>query len=683
MLRRTIAAVTLTLCTGVGLASAVASSNPLEVVGVHDGVVFTPLVEVDPEFVRVTVPIAGVESALVLHPVSHRAASFQAWIEREAGVLEPFDAAPARTYQGRVVGVANSRVAASIIDGEVWAYVSLDGPLDGPIDSTVIGVQPVGKGLHVAYDATDRIPVDAFCGVDERHRVGRAPFAAGEHEQTSEMEICVPAGLTAFDTDFEFFQWAGGAQETIDQIELVMNAVDVIYQRDIPMGHLIGEMIIRATMNDPYSGDISNRLEQFRLHWNSQQQGIDRHLAHHFSGTGFDGPIGLAFVGVPCRAPNFAYGISISSFSNNFVSRVALTAHELGHNWSAEHCDGAADCGIMCSFVGGCAQDEENFGADSQGSIRGYSNAVQACLDEECFDGEPPASGIAFGNTLSGEIGSIDATGRFVPVTIPDFDVDGMAYDRNRQTFLLSDTRDGATLYSMRDIDSRISVVGPFVGASRIAGLAFDPNNDRLYGIDQAIGQLYLIEPQFQGEDFVALATPIGSRNGGLMGGLAFDEDEGVLYGVDDFGGSTLYSIDTDTGEWTEIGDLGLQDCDGLCWRPEDQTLYTIDGRAQAIYTVDKETGDAEALTQFVGFGIGSTFGMAVGSEECLADIDGNGELDADDFFGYLDLFAAGDPSADLTGSGDPNDPSYGVPDGSIDGDDFFFFLDLFSLGCE
>ena len=60
-----------------------------------------------------------------------------------------------------------------------------------------------------------------------------------------------------------------------------------------------------------------------------------------------------------------------------------------------------------------------------------------------------------------------------------------------------------------------------------------------------------------------------------------------------------------------------------------------------------------------------------------------DGDVDADDFFRYLDLFAAGDARADLTGSNDPNDPGYGVPDGVIDVRDFFFYLELFSLGCQ
>ncbi|MCB9846046.1 MAG: PQQ-like beta-propeller repeat protein [Phycisphaeraceae bacterium] len=54
----------------------------------------------------------------------------------------------------------------------------------------------------------------------------------------------------------------------------------------------------------------------------------------------------------------------------------------------------------------------------------------------------------------------------------------------------------------------------------------------------------------------------------------------------------------------------------------------------------------------------------------CAADIDGDGDADGDDFFGYLDLFAAGDDRADLDGDGDR------------DADDFFTYLDLFASGC-
>ncbi|MCC6286196.1 MAG: VCBS repeat-containing protein [Phycisphaerales bacterium] len=60
-----------------------------------------------------------------------------------------------------------------------------------------------------------------------------------------------------------------------------------------------------------------------------------------------------------------------------------------------------------------------------------------------------------------------------------------------------------------------------------------------------------------------------------------------------------------------------------------------------------------------------------------------DGTVDAADFFHFLDVFAAGNlASADLTGSSDASDPSYGVPDGVLDASDFFFFLDRFAEGC-
>ncbi|MCC5786027.1 MAG: hypothetical protein JJU33_04920 [Phycisphaerales bacterium] len=54
----------------------------------------------------------------------------------------------------------------------------------------------------------------------------------------------------------------------------------------------------------------------------------------------------------------------------------------------------------------------------------------------------------------------------------------------------------------------------------------------------------------------------------------------------------------------------------------------------------------------------------------CPADLNKDGVVDADDFFLFLQFFAAGDPRADING------------DGVIDTDDFFEYLDLFAQGC-
>ncbi|MBX3363731.1 MAG: hypothetical protein KF866_03100 [Phycisphaeraceae bacterium] len=94
------------------------------------------------------------------------------------------------------------------------------------------------------------------------------------------------------------------------------------------------------------------------------------------------------------------------------------------------------------------------------------------------------------------------------------------------------------------------------------------------------------------------------------------------------------------------------------------------------------------------GGGLGMVLYEAA-SSGCAADMSGSsdpndpmygvpdGQVDSADFFYYLDQFVAGNLAvADLSGSTDPNDPMYGVPDGQLDASDFFYYLDLFVNGC-
>ncbi|MBX3364124.1 MAG: hypothetical protein KF866_05100 [Phycisphaeraceae bacterium] len=68
---------------------------------------------------------------------------------------------------------------------------------------------------------------------------------------------------------------------------------------------------------------------------------------------------------------------------------------------------------------------------------------------------------------------------------------------------------------------------------------------------------------------------------------------------------------------------------------------------------------------------------------ECVADWNCDGMLDASDFYAFLDSWVSGNLcDADITGSADPNDPSYGVPDNIVDANDFYYYLDLFTEGC-
>ncbi|TVS09162.1 MAG: hypothetical protein EA423_00440, partial [Phycisphaerales bacterium] len=60
---------------------------------------------------------------------------------------------------------------------------------------------------------------------------------------------------------------------------------------------------------------------------------------------------------------------------------------------------------------------------------------------------------------------------------------------------------------------------------------------------------------------------------------------------------------------------------------------------------------------------------VSVGAR-CRPDLNNDGVVDADDFFLFLQFFAAGDMRADMN------------CDNLIDADDFFEFLTLFAAGC-
>ncbi len=68
---------------------------------------------------------------------------------------------------------------------------------------------------------------------------------------------------------------------------------------------------------------------------------------------------------------------------------------------------------------------------------------------------------------------------------------------------------------------------------------------------------------------------------------------------------------------------------------------------------------------------LGAVIEFRFGLSACPADINADGELDADDFFLFLDLFREDDPSVDFN------------HDGTIDSEDFFAYLDLFRHGCR
>ena len=326
--------------------------------------------------VVIAVDIAGRKAEMVLDTHSLRASDFKLWVTRADGSLLEVAAPEPNTYRGTIPGWPSARVTATINHEGLTAIVSDEQSEEEWQIQPALGY---ADGFYSVANKDDLVVPAGICGVPNHS--GPAPeevFTNSNASRGTGLQLCE----IALDADYEFFQRNGNSiTATLDDLERVMNRVDTIYVRDVDVTYQITAAVIRSSVNDPYtSTDSGGRLDEFRNHWNSNFGGVRRDLTHLFTGVGGNsGVLGVAYVSAVCS--NFGYGLSRSRFTSNIVSRTGLTAHEIGHNFSANHCDGSGDCRIMCSGLGGCNGDVSRFGTAVGNGVRNYAIGRPCLLD--------------------------------------------------------------------------------------------------------------------------------------------------------------------------------------------------------------------------------------------------------------------------------------------------------------
>lgn len=328
---------------------------------------------------RTRVSLDGQSEELVLRPQSIRSKHFRVRVVGSKGRLTDYAPPPTYTMRGELAGRPESRVAAEMRNGRLTAVIA---PGDGslwcvqPIPSSL--VSPSSKAsqnpLYLVYEADDLAPMETTCASEFIPPTTEAKLMSKAAKAGAGLSIAE----IAFDADYEFFLAKGASvEDVVADIESVLNGVNVIYKRDVGIEHQVSTIIVRTTQDDPYtSSDAHTLLDEFQSTWNADQASVTRDVAHLMTGRDLTGStIGIASVGVVC-SPYSGYGLSQSTFSANFTRRVALTAHELGHNWGAPHCS----CNIMCPSIGACGGDVTSFSPSSVDSIASFRES-RNCLD--------------------------------------------------------------------------------------------------------------------------------------------------------------------------------------------------------------------------------------------------------------------------------------------------------------
>ncbi|MDG2054477.1 MAG: M12 family metallo-peptidase [Phycisphaerales bacterium] len=302
-------------------------------------------------------PIEGTPYIADLHPVTARSQNYQIITEDSNGKRTYLPPGVNRSIRGTLVGMPGSRVAGSLLpDGLHLRVEFAQGDIYWmePIKSRIPSASSTDYVIYNDKDVSDcggqcgnAVLANNFLPATYRSLSGNStpptsPASSGA------LQVC----KIACEADYEFFQEFGSVSAVEDQINNIINAVNDQFEAEVGITHEITTIIVQTDADDPYTkSEASKLLNQFREHWKDENSDINRDVAKLFTGRDLNGStIGLAFVGVICS--DFSYLLVQSNFTSNFSCITDLSAHELGHTWSANHCncdDNTMNAGLTCT----------------------------------------------------------------------------------------------------------------------------------------------------------------------------------------------------------------------------------------------------------------------------------------------------------------------------------------------
>jgi hypothetical protein len=363
------------------------------------GAVPHDLIEIDlpeglPLAFNAEIRIDGINHTLELSKHSMRAGDFTILVD-DGLQLNRITPPPSATYKGTVEGREGTVVRGSLLEDGLHVMVDLGEqggtwfvqPLASLSEDALSLPDDWNEATHVVLTDQFELPEGFVCGNDL--------YDLGEPVETQDNGDGSLAGATLYlvevgsDTDFEFFVKNGSSvTNTVNDVELIWALTENVYERDVAIVFELSTIVVRANVNDPWSDstDSSVILNAFRNRWNStsnDEYRIKRDVGHIFTGKNIaNSVLGLATVGVVCNQ-SFAYAMVESRWTSILTGRAVVTAHELGHNFNASHCDTTSSCSgscrIMCSGVGGCNSvtgSNFKFEGCAQDFIINYRNAV-------------------------------------------------------------------------------------------------------------------------------------------------------------------------------------------------------------------------------------------------------------------------------------------------------------------
>jgi hypothetical protein len=332
---------------------------------------------------RLSLVTATRDFEIQLTPNDLRGSNYRAEEVVDGGVTRDVPMPGITTYKGSVEGAFGTD-ARFTLDGD-----HIEGMIITPQESYFVESarkysSVAGANDYLLYKASDVRPdAIAVCGtLDEEIRRGARDIAPRIASGTVAPDAFSPFKVVeiATEADFEYTNALGGSANANSDILGVMNGVQAIYQRDIGITFNVVFQHTWATSADPYnaSGDAGAMLNEFTNVWNRDFASTPRDVAHLWTGRPLGGSAGVAWTGVVCLDGAHSYGLSDQETIAPF--RISIPAHEIGHNFSAGHCDGQAGCNDTIMVATQNQNNNLSFCQFSINEITAFVNRNSGCL---------------------------------------------------------------------------------------------------------------------------------------------------------------------------------------------------------------------------------------------------------------------------------------------------------------
>ncbi|HWT00346.1 MAG TPA: carboxypeptidase regulatory-like domain-containing protein [Pyrinomonadaceae bacterium] len=357
---------------------------------------------------------------LELEPNDMRADNYSAVEIGADGIERPvWMNGPVRTYKGSVRGMQGAQARFTVDDD------TLEGVIITPAERYFIEPKrkyaaEAAESEFVFYKSSD-VNADAagVGGTLDRELRHQAEALSSKVQNLEAASLGVLPATTvrdvqlATDADAEYVAALGSSAAANAEILAIMNQVEGVYQTQLGLSFtVVHQNAWTNASTDPYTTnepggcytaamcglapgealDPKGLINELGEWWKANKAGVQRDLTHLWTGKDVLGStVGLAWMGVTCQSPSYAYGFSqrLTSLPGKYI----VTAHEIGHNFGADHSDGKTGCSntIMGSFIG----TGFTFCPFSVGQITDHATAFSSCLTSCNISASPTTKSVA------------------------------------------------------------------------------------------------------------------------------------------------------------------------------------------------------------------------------------------------------------------------------------------------